>query len=161
MGLFPAMWRLFYIESVPGCIFSTQTRSADISSKTVGDDLLKAKPKRQPSLGSKPIGSASLARSIRIWVPLSPPHWPHPKRIRPPSWPRVAVASSTQNTKLFTWHTWPGAGAVPKCDWASRSQCGHGGSKERHADHTKYMICCDSWPICYHYWTDDCINMNM
>ena len=27
------MWRLFYIESVPGCIFSTQTRSADISSK--------------------------------------------------------------------------------------------------------------------------------
>ena len=31
--LFPAIWRLFYIESVPGCIFSTQTRSAGISSK--------------------------------------------------------------------------------------------------------------------------------
>ena len=34
-------------------------------------------------------------------VPLSPPHWPYPKRIRPPSWPRVAVASSTQNTKFL------------------------------------------------------------
>ena len=33
-------------------------------------------------------------------VPLSPPHWPCPKRIRPPSWPRVAVASSIQNTKF-------------------------------------------------------------
>ena len=69
-------------------------------------------------------------------VPLSPPHWPYPKRIRPPSWPRVAVASSTQNTKLFTWRTWPGAGAVPKCDWAARSQCGF---KQRRADHTKYI----------------------
>ena len=67
-------------------------------------------------------------------VPLSPPHWPYPKRIRPPSWPRVAVASSIQNTKLFTWRTWPGAGAVPKCDWAARSQCGF---KQRRADHTK------------------------
>ena len=57
-------------------------------------------------------------------VPLSPPHWPYPKRIRPPSWPRVAVASSIQNIKLFTWRTWPGAGAVPKWDWAARSQCG-------------------------------------
>ena len=47
-------------------------------------------------------------------VPLSPPHWPYPKRIRPLSWPRVAIASSTQNTKLFIWRTWPGAGAVPK-----------------------------------------------
>ena len=69
-------------------------------------------------------------------VPLSPPHWPYPKRIRPPSWPRVAVASSNQNTKLFTWRTWPGAGAVLKCDWAARSQCG---SKQRRADHTKYI----------------------
>ena len=69
-------------------------------------------------------------------VPLSPPHWPYPKRIRPPSWPRVAVASSIQNTKLFTWRTWPGAGAVPKCDWAARSQCGF---KQRRADHTKYI----------------------
>ena len=69
-------------------------------------------------------------------VPLSPPHWPYPKRIRPPSWPRVAVASSTQNTKLFTWRTWPGAGAVPKYDWAARCQCG---SKQRRADHTKYI----------------------
>ena len=57
-------------------------------------------------------------------VPLSPPHWPYPKCIRPPSWPRVAVASSIQNTKLFTWRTWPGAGAVPKCDWAAQSRCG-------------------------------------
>ena len=63
-------------------------------------------------------------------VPLSPPHWPYPKRIWPPSWPRVAVALSTQNTKLFTWRTWP------KCDWAARSQCG---SKQRRADHTKYI----------------------
>ena len=70
-------------------------------------------------------------------VPLSPPHWPYPKRIRPPSWPRVAVASSIQNTKLFTWRTWPGASAVPKCDWAAWSQCG--GSKQRCADHTKYI----------------------
>ena len=70
-------------------------------------------------------------------VPLSLPHWTYPKRIGPPSWPRVAVASSIQNTKLFTWRTWPGAGAVPKCDWAARSQCG--GSKQRHADHTKYI----------------------
>ena len=69
-------------------------------------------------------------------VPLSPPHWPYPKRIRPPSWPRVAVASSIQNTKLFTWRTWPGAAAVPKCDWAARSQCGF---KQRRADHTKYI----------------------
>ena len=69
-------------------------------------------------------------------VPLSPPHWPYPKRIRPPGWPRVAVASSIQNTKLFTWRTWPGAGAVPKCDWAARSQCE---SKQRCADHTKYI----------------------
>ena len=69
-------------------------------------------------------------------VPLSPPHWPYPKRIRPPSWPRVAVASSIQNTKLFTWRTWPGAGAVPKCDWAARSQCGF---KQRRAYHTKYI----------------------
>ena len=67
-------------------------------------------------------------------VPLSPPHWPYSKRIRPPSWPRVAVASSIQNTKLFTWRTWPGA--VPKCDWAARSQCGF---KQRRADHTKYI----------------------
>ena len=70
-------------------------------------------------------------------VPLSPPHWPYPKRIRPPSWPRVAVASSIQHTKLFTWHTWPGAGAVPKCDWAARSQCG--GYKQWRTDHTKYI----------------------
>ena len=69
-------------------------------------------------------------------VPLSPPHWPYPKRIRPPSWPRVAVASSIQNTKLFTWRTWAGAGAVPKCDWAARSQFGF---KQRRADHTKYI----------------------
>ena len=69
-------------------------------------------------------------------VPLSPSHWPYPKRIRPPSWPRVAVASSIQNTKLFTWRTWPGAGAVPKCDWAARSQCGF---KQRRAYHTKYI----------------------
>ena len=54
-------------------------------------------------------------------VPLSPPHWPYPKHIRPPSWPRMAVASLVQNTKLFTWRTWPGAGAVLKCDWAARS----------------------------------------
>ena len=33
VGLFPAIWRLFYIESLPGCIFSTQTRNAGISSK--------------------------------------------------------------------------------------------------------------------------------
>ena len=92
-------------------------------------------------------------------VPLSPPHWPYPKRIRPPSWPRVAVASSIQNTKLFTWRTWPGAGAVPKCDWAARSQCGF---KQRRADHNKldiHLICCDAWPIRYHYGTDDCMNM--
>ena len=69
-------------------------------------------------------------------VPLLPPHWPYPKRIRPPRWPRVAVASSIQNTKLFTWRTWPGAGAVPKCDWAARSQCGF---KQRRADHTNYI----------------------
>ena len=91
-------------------------------------------------------------------VPLSPPHWPYPKHIRPPSWPRVAVASSIQNTKLFTWRTWPGAGAVPKCDWAARSQrqCG---SKQRRTDHTikVHLISCDAWPI--RYWTDDCINM--
>ena len=92
-------------------------------------------------------------------VPLSPPHWPYPKCIRPPSWPRVAVASSIQNTKLFTWRTWPGAGAVPKCDWAARSQSV---SKQRRADHTKYLhlICCDAWPIRYHYCTDDCIYDN-
>ena len=46
-----------------------------------------------------------------------------PKRIRPPSWPRVAVASSIQNTKLFTWRTWPGASAVPKCDQRSATSC--------------------------------------
>ena len=92
-------------------------------------------------------------------VPLSPPHWPYPKRIRPPSWPRVAVASSIQKTKLFTWRTWPGAGAVPKCDWAARSQCGF---KQRRADHNKvdiHLICCDAWPIRYDYGTDDCMNM--
>ena len=49
----------------------------------------------------------------------------------------MAVASSIQNTKLFTWRTWPGAGAVPKCDWAARSQCGF---KQRRADHTKYTV---------------------
>ena len=54
-----------------------------------------------------------------------PLHWPYPKPIRPPTWPHVAVASLIQNTKLFTWHTWLGADAVPKCDWATRSQC-HG-----------------------------------
>ena len=91
-------------------------------------------------------------------VPLSPPHWPYPKRIRPPSWPRVAVALSTQNTKFFTWRTWPGAGAVPKCDWAARSQCGF---KQRRAEHTNkvHLICCDAWPIRCHYGTDDCMNM--
>ena len=91
-------------------------------------------------------------------VPLSPPHWPYPKRIRPPSWPRVAVASSTQNTKLFTWRTWPGAGAVPKCDWAARSQCGYIETAARRS-HKVHLICCDAWPIRYHYWTDDCTNM--
>ena len=35
----------------------------------------------------------------------------------------VVVASSIQNTKLFTWRTWPCVGAVPKSDWAARSQC--------------------------------------
>ena len=47
----------FYIESAPGCIFSTQTRSADISSKINCWEWLveNAKPKRQPSLGSMPI----------------------------------------------------------------------------------------------------------
>ena len=43
-------------------------------------------------------------------APLSPPHWPCLKQIRPPSWPRVAVASSIQNTKLFTWRLY----GVPK-----------------------------------------------
>ena len=87
-----------------------------------------------------------VGQSLEIYsnsVPLSPPHWPYPKRIRPPSWPRVAVASSIQNTKLFTWRTWSGAGAVPKCDWAARSQCG--GSKQRRADHIKYI-----WYIATH-----------
>ena len=83
-------------------------------------------------------------------VPLLLPHWPYPKRIRPPSWPRVAVASSIQNTKLFTWRTWPGAGAVPKCDWAARSL---------NSGAPITQICCDAWPIRFHYWTDDCINM--
>ena len=86
-----------------------------------------------------PIYSNRVGQSREIYsnsVPLSPPHWPYPKRIRPPSWPRVAVASSIQNTKLFTWRTWPGAGAVPKCDWAVRGQCGF---KQRRADHAKYI----------------------
>ena len=91
-------------------------------------------------------------------VPLSPPHWPYPKRIRPPSWPRVAVASSIQNTKLFTWRTWPGAGAVPKCDWAARSQLVWIQTAARRS-HKVHLICYDAWPICYHYWTDDCIDM--
>ena len=96
------------------------------------------------------IGSASLARSIRIRF-----HFRHRTgRIR--SWPRVAVASLIQNTKLFTWRTWPGAGAVPKCDWAARRQCGF---KQRRADHTVHLIGCDAWPIRYHYGTDDCMNM--
>ena len=76
-------------------------------------------------------------------VPLSPPHWPYLNRIRPPSWPRVAVASSNQNTKLFTWRTWPGAGAVPKWDWAVGSQCG---SKQRRANHTTMYI----WYVATH-----------
>ena len=25
--------------------------------------------------------------------------------------------------------------------------------------HKVHLICCDAWPIRYHYWTDDCINM--
>ena len=29
------------------------------------------------------------------------------------------VASFIQNTKLFTWRTWPGASAVPRCDQQS------------------------------------------
>ena len=34
VGLFPAIWRFFfYFESIPGCIFSTQTCRADNSSK--------------------------------------------------------------------------------------------------------------------------------
>ena len=59
VGPFPAMWRLFYIDSVPGWIFSTQTRSAGISSKIncCGMTCWKQKPKRQPSLGSMPITS--------------------------------------------------------------------------------------------------------
>ena len=56
-----------------------------------------------------------------------------------PSWPRVAVASSTQNTKWFTWRTWTGAGAVPKCDWAARSQCG--------SKHTGLKQCTFNWLI--------------
>ena len=78
-------------------------------------------------LGESTFADHRVGQSREIYsnsVPLSPPHWPYPKRIRPPSWPRVAVASLTQNTKLFTWRTWPGAGAVPKCDWAARSRCG-------------------------------------
>ena len=59
VGPFPAMWRLFYIESVPGCIFfNTNTeRWHQLQNKLLWNDMLKAKPKRQPSLGSMPITS--------------------------------------------------------------------------------------------------------
>ena len=91
-------------------------------------------------------------------VPLLPPHWPYPKRIRPPSWPRVAVASSIQNTKLFTWRTWPGAGAEHSEMRLSGAEPVWIQTAARRS-HKLHLICCDAWPIRYHYGTDDCMNM--
>ena len=115
-------------------VFETLTRIRDIEQWKGTKNCMAGKSDLENTKENNRVGQSREIYSNS--VPLSPPHWPYPKHIRPPSWPRVAVASSIQNTKLFTWRKWPGAGAVPKCDWASRSQCGF---KQRRADHTKYI----------------------
>ena len=56
MGLFPAIWRLsLYWISTRLHLFNTNTeRWHQLQNKLLWNDLLKAKPKRQPSLGSMP-----------------------------------------------------------------------------------------------------------
>ena len=57
VGLFPAIWRLsLYWISTRLHLFNTNTeRWHQLQNKLLWNDLLKAKPKRQPSLGSMPI----------------------------------------------------------------------------------------------------------
>ena len=57
VGLFPAIWRLVLYWIITRLhLFNTNTeRWHQLQNKLSWNDLLKAKPKRQPSLGSMPI----------------------------------------------------------------------------------------------------------
>ena len=73
--------------------------------KTPGYFVLRGDQIRKTSFGRCFVGFPNCIYNFRDWmyrvgqsreiysnsVPLSPPHWPYPKRIRPPSWPRHRV----------------------------------------------------------------------
>ena len=112
------------------------------------DVIMSAMPSQITSLT---IGSASLARSIRIRF-----HFRHRTgRIR-------SVSDHRAGRVWWSRHR----SKAPNCLPGARDQVpalfrNAIEPKQRRADHARYLhlICCDAWPIRYHYWTNDCINM--
>ena len=102
------------------------------------------------------IGSASLARSIRIRF-----HFRHRTgRIRSVSdhragrvWRRVI---DPKHQIVYLAH-------VTRCRRCSEMRLSGAEpvwiQTAARLSHKVHLICCDAWPICYHYWTDDCIDM--
>ena len=68
-------------------------------------------------------GSASLAIFYSNSVPHSPPHWPYPQRIRPPSWPRLGLRHCPKTQKnVYMAHMTRCQCPVPNCDqWSATS----------------------------------------
>ena len=103
-----------------------------------------------------PIGSASLARSIRIRF-----HFRHRTgRIRSVSDHRAGrVWRSRHRSK--TPNCLPGArDQVPVLFRNAIERRGASvDSTAARRSHKVHLICCDAWPIRYHYGTDDCMNM--
>ena len=98
------------------------------------------------------IGSASLARSIRIRF-----HFRHRTgRIRSVCDHRAGLVWRSRH-RPKTPNCLPGArDQVPAL---FRNAIERRGASVARRSHKVHLICCDAWPIRYHYWTDDCINM--
>ena len=105
------------------------------------------------------IGSASLARSIRIRF-----HFRHRTG-------RIRSASDHRAGRVWRSRHWP---KTPNCLPGARDQVpalfrnaierrGAGVDPNvtaaRRSHNNIHLICCDAWLIRYHYWTDDCMNM--
>ena len=98
------------------------------------------------------IGSASLARSIRIRF-----HFRHRTgRIRSVCNHRAGLVWRSRH-RPKTPNCLPGArDQVPAL---FRNAIERRGASVARRSHKVHLIRCDAWPIRYHYWTDDCINM--
>ena len=116
--------------------------------------LYRGSSRRNPPVWGKhsAIGSASLARSIRIRF-----HFRHRTgRIRSVSDHRAGRVIDPKHQIVYLAH-------VTRCRRCSEMRLSGAEpvwiQTAARRSHKVHLICCDAWPIRYHYWTDDCINM--